>query len=430
MRQRTGRDRRVMQRVALAFLLCAAVSASAEDAWLEISTPSEGETVRAASGIVALRGHLGQGPRQPYDVVLAMDQSQSTLLPSGIDLDHDGVLAVLTRPELGSKDVCGTPTRSASPHIRCRPFRSWTTDFDDAVVHAERALARSLVARLEAEGARIGVVSFSGKARIDAGIGAPERALRALAKLPIRHDQTGSNLGGAIDKSLAMLKRARAEGRAAAVLLVTDGVPTAPISDEVAEQVARGAAERARAAKIPVYVFQIRSEEDVDTVLLAEMAERTGGRRIYVDAPGRLSFALPSPGEGALEAVEIQNRTLDRPARATRLYPGGAFDAFVPLAAGENALELRARLSGGGQIELRRTVYFEKSAQPSDQARLQMLLEELRRRTLEAEYAPRPPEPELERRSLRVRTAREGEPVEGEPVAPVEVEPEPESDEP
>jgi alpha-D-ribose 1-methylphosphonate 5-triphosphate synthase subunit PhnG len=418
MRARTVRAVRCLG--VLMALVCAASSARGDEAWLEVSTPSEGETVRAPSGLVELRGRVGSGAHRAYDVVLAVDQSQSTLLPTGVDLDHDGVLGALTRPDWGSKDVCGPPGRWVTPQPRCRPFRTWTTDFDDAVLHAERALARAIVTRLETQGARVGVVSFSGKSRVDAAIGSSD-ALEALAKLPIRHDETGSNLGAAVDKSVSLLERARRdEKRAGAILLITDGVPTAPISDEIAAKAASRSAERARDAEIPLYIFQIRSEEDVDTALLAEMAERGGGRRIYVDAPERLDFALPSPSFADVESVEIYNRTLDRPARATRLYPGGAFDAFVPLAKGENALEIRARLPGGSQLELRRLVYFEQPEKPhaSDTARMQALLEELRRRTLEAEHQPRPVDPE--RRSLRVRPAKDGEGVKGEPVEPTD----------
>src|SRR5688572_1226488 len=166
MRARTVRA--VWRLGVLTALLCAGSSARGDEAWLEVSTPNEGETVRAPSGIVGLRGRVGSGARRAYDVVLAVDQSQSTLLPTGVDLDHDGVLGALTRPDWGAKDVCGPPGRWVTPQQRCRPFRTWTTDFDDAVLHAERALARALATRLESQGARVALVSFSGKARVDA----------------------------------------------------------------------------------------------------------------------------------------------------------------------------------------------------------------------------------------------------------------------
>jgi hypothetical protein len=421
---------------ALAWLLCAAAAARAHGEWLEISTPSDGETVRAASGLVALRGRVGSGEHRAYDVVIAVDRSQSTLLPTGVDLDRDGVLGTFTLPGQGD-GVCGPRTRYAetSPG-RCRPFRGWTTDFDDIVVHAEQRLVRTMLPQLEAQGARVALVGFSGRARVEAELGPASRARAALDALPIREDGTGSDLSAAVKRAVRLLSdpaRPRAvrllsdPARPRAVLLVTDGLPSAPRNERVAATAARRAAETARDAGVALYVFQIRSEEeDADTVLLAEMAEMTGGRRIYVDAPERLSFALPSPSSGALEAVEVHNLTLDRPARAARIYPGGTFDAFVPLANGENALEVRARLPGGAELVLQRTVYFEKSTQPSEQARLQLLLEDLRKRTLETEYVPRAGEVEPDRRSLRVRTAREGEALDGVPVEPEAPEAEPE----
>jgi hypothetical protein len=214
-----------------------------------------------------------------------------------------------------------------------------------------------------------------------------------------------------------LLGRERDGSRLPVILLVTDGLPSVPQNERAAAAAARREAEEARDASVALYIFQIRSEEeDADTALLAEMAEMTGGRRIYVEMPERLSFVLPTPSAGAVEAVEIHNRTLDRPARAARVHPGGAFDAFVPLAAGENALEIRARLPDGSSLELRRTVYFQKSAAPSDRVRLESMLDELRKRTLQAEYAPRADDIDPDRRSLRVRTAKDGEDVDGVPI--------------
>jgi uncharacterized protein YegL len=393
----------------LTWLACGA-SVRAEETWLEVSSPSEGETVRALGGIVELRGRVGSGAHRAYDVVVAVDQSQSTLLPTGLDLDRDGLLGALTLPDLGAEGVCGS--KRWVPSERCRPFRRWTTDFDDAVVHAERTLARKLLADLEAQGARVALVSFSGKARAETSFGPASEVLAALGELPIRADWSGSNVGAAVQQGLRMLgKVEHAETRGRAVLLVTDGMPTAPVSDRVAAETARESAGSARAAEIPLYIFQIRSEEDVDTALLAEMAELAGGRRIYVDAPERLRFALPSPSFARVESVEIRNVTLERAARAPRVFPGGAFDAFVPLAPGENVLEIRARLPGDASLELRRTVYFEAppSDHPSEQARMQALLDELRRRTLETEHAPRASDVDPDRRSVRVREAGQDE---------------------
>ncbi len=411
MRDRSGRT---LLAGALAWLLCASAPAPAADEWLEVSTPSDGETVRAASGIVALRGRVGSGRLRAYDVVIALDQSQSTLLPTGLDLDGDGILGTFRLPGRGD-GVCGRRTSYATA-ANCLPFRTWTTDFDDVIVHAEHRLARALLAQLEAQGSRVALVRFSGRPRVEAELGPAAQALAALAALRISEDGTGSDLGAAVKRSIELLSD---PARPRAVLLVTDGLPSVPRNERTAAKAARRAAEAARDAGVALYVFQMRAEEeDADPVLLAQMAEMTGGRRIYVAEPERLSFVLPSLGSGALEAVEIQNRTLDRPARATRLYPGGTFDAFVPLADGENALEIRARLPDGRQLELHRTVYFEKSSAPSEQARLELLLEDLRQRTLETEYVPRPDDVEPDRRSLRVRTEREGEALEGAPVEP------------
>ena len=359
--------------------------------WLEVDAPSEGEVVRLPVALVELRGRVGQGERGLYDVVVALDRSQSTLLPTGIDLDGDGVVGELR----GGRDR----------DVYRGAYERWTTDPGDLVIEGELRAARRLLEGLHPR-ARVAVMRYSGEARVLAPLGPVPDAVAALDAWVTRKDGTGSSPASAVIESLDVFEGAdpSTPGRPRAVfLLASDGLATAsmqsrrgPVArtarqeERLADREARRAAEKARDAGVVLYVFEIQNQENEDPGLLADMAETTRGRYVYVSEPDALRFALPNPSFASVSSVTIENRTLAEPARAVRLFPNGSFDAFVPLGPGENEVGVRAELPDGRVLELvRRLRYAEpERAYPSDTVRMQALLDELRRRTVETQALP------------------------------------------
>src|SRR5262249_33760424 len=113
-----GRVRDVGVLIAVVALLATPVHAG-DAARLELSEPHE--TVHGPAGWVQVAGRISSGMRAPCDLMIALDMSESAFLPSGVDVDGDGVVGVLS-----SRGI----VRSDGSH---RPTRAWTTDPDDTV---------------------------------------------------------------------------------------------------------------------------------------------------------------------------------------------------------------------------------------------------------------------------------------------------------
>ena len=373
--------------------------------WIQVAAPSEGELLRSKLPLIELRGRVGRGTRGAHDVVIAIDQSQSSLLPTGLDLDGDGIV--------------GTMRGSQRREETRGPYLYWTTDVEDIVVRGEIAAARRLLATLDPERARVAVLSYSGKPRVRAPLGSVADAHRALDEFSFKEDYTGSDLGAVLRRGGEMLadappwaEQTSEEGRArddrasvndrlkVVALMVSDGVANAPRNEQLAAYRARRSAEQISAAGVRVYAFEIKNEDDADPVLLDELTKIGDGRHVYVDDPNALAFELPDLSYARVERVEVRNVTARSDGRAVRVFPGGSFDAFVPLVPGENHIRVEAVLPDGQMLALERVVYFIEPQRvfPSDSERMEAMRDALRDRTLETQL------PKSERRPGEIRS--------------------------
>src|SRR6185295_16657816 len=117
-----------------------ATQASAQDAaHLELSQPPARETVRGPIGWVQVAGRVASGVRPPCDLLIAIDVSESAFLPSGADVDGDGVVGALSSRGMLRADGSRRPTRT------------WTTDPGDTVFELSRVLARRVLESLSGE---------------------------------------------------------------------------------------------------------------------------------------------------------------------------------------------------------------------------------------------------------------------------------------
>jgi hypothetical protein len=156
---------------------------------------------------------------------------------------------------------------------------------------------------------------------------------------------------------------ARSAARAGArktILLLTDGKPSLPFDRKQANAAASWAGRMAAQAGIAVNGFAIgydavaRAENDS----LERMARRSGGRYVALEKPGDVVTALEATSLSAVERVELANRTAGRGSRAVATGIDGSFYGEVPLAEGENQIELAAVLSDGTRaVRTLRVVY-------------------------------------------------------------------------
>ena len=367
------------------FALATSLSAPAfagERAWLELAMPGQADDVRTPLPFVEVAGRALADSGTPFDAVLALDTSESTRHPSGLDVDGDGIVAALT--------FAG---RRQGPL-----WSRWTTDGDDTILAAELRTAQRLLAGLEPARTRAGLVTFAGGARVRQHLDAPERAAEALARFRARQDPSGTHLGRAIRQSLRVLRKGRADdGREQVIVLLSDGEPTVP-HGRAARRVALRAARKARSRGVKIFSLLLPGGTAEGEAVLKELAELTGGGYVRLGDP---TLELPRLGPAAplaLAEVALVNETTGERGRAVRVFPDGSFDGLVPVRAGRNRLRITAETESGQALSLERTVRvsLEGSAVAA--------LEALRMRTLETELAQRAASAAPAPRALDVRT--------------------------
>lgn len=360
---------------------------AAEPVWLDLATPAEGATLRAPQPWIEVRGRAVRGSDRPYDLVVAVDLSASTLYPAGFDVDGDGLV--------GEPRYRRVRTLNGS----YRPHRRWTTDSGDTIVRAELRATHALLRRLERHRVRAGLLTFAGRGKLRAPVDTPERALEALERVRVTLNLTGTNLAAATRLGAKALLRAGPQGPAGRdkiLAILSDGYPTVPDPQSLARRAALRAARKAAEEGVRIFAFALGPEAVSHAETYREMARVTGGRFFPVRDVGEVLRELPRLDVEAVQRVAITNETTGGGARATRIFEDGTFDGYLRLAPGENALRVTAVTRAGHRLESRRTVHFEPAPGSGDD-----VLEALRVRTIETDLARRA-RTRAPRRSLEV----------------------------
>jgi hypothetical protein len=345
-----------------------------DDPWLILDLP---ERVRSSVPLVEFRGRVAVNELSGADVVLVIDLTNTTLEASGVDADGDGIV--------------GTNRPWADMHSRSdvrfqRSAQSWTSDFDDAIVNVQLAAARRLTSALAERNCRVGIVTFTGKPKVVAKLGAPPDALRALERIRVPVDRTGTQPRLAFRVAARLFDAAppqRVPARRPVLIFFSDGAET-NFRQQAIRRDAERAAETLAARGIAVHALGFGSDEAEDPSSMGRIAAFGRGLYLHVDRPDD-ALALVSP---PLEIAELPVRNAAAPEdapRALRRFADGSFDGFVPLVPGENRIDVEVVLGDGRRARETRTVVYEPSAepQPDDAA----LLAALRDRTAETALA-------------------------------------------
>jgi hypothetical protein len=339
---------------------------------IELLAPVSGENIRRLVPLALLEGRIRGPDLRDSDVVLAIDQSNSALLASGLDVDGDGTLG---RSRSWARDGGGI----GASHQR------WTSDRGDIVLAAELAAARALVEGLAARGNRIGVLTYTDAVRVRRKVGEPADARAALGGIRPIVDWTGTNHSRALaiaDDLLAPDGSEAAGRRPRVVVLFSDGRPTVPNGQYWATRQALSMA--AELGERGVVVYTVSFGEESDPEYLGLLARTSGGALLSLED---LRALANEPSRARLEAraIEVENLTTRAPARAVRALADGSFDAVVPLAEGENVLEVRALFDDAERASARTSVRYERPepATDADQREAASWLELLRERTRE-----------------------------------------------
>lgn len=345
-----------------------------ETSWLQLLGPDEGEVLRL--GLIEVRGYAGA---RLHDVLIVIDASDSTLLPSGWDVDGDG--------PAGVTDARLLAWLAKQRRLRAVYQRALESDLDDCVLMAEIAAVSALVDRLDPEQDRVGLLLFSDVALAIAPLGSDRaRLLAALESVPQRLPRLlrGTHFAAAIDLATASLVT-RGESRRGSIVLLSDGAPTLPVVFPGVREATLDAARQAAAFGYRIHAFALGSEAAAALELYRELSDLTAGRLERLDAPGDLIARLRQVVLTDLAHLGVRNLTTGRSAIALRVFPTGSFDAFVPLVPGENRIVVRGRLSSGSEASVSRRVVYRPEDSPQQRAELRKLMRELEARTAQIE---------------------------------------------
>ncbi len=379
-----------------AWLLPAAQAPAKTPVQIRVDTPKTGEKVRNKVHLAPIRGSAASEGERPaeFDVMIAIDVSQSTKCASGADVDGDGVVGVnphfeLLPPGTYPEDVC-------------------STDDEDSVLAAETEAAGALLSSLDPKRVRVGLLTFAGevnpstgeRARLnqqDAWLEVPltnqfSRISEALDAIVVRGPRGATNFAAGV--RLGITELAGLSGAVSAsrdhtqkvILFLTDGTPTFPIgkglvSDPGDVEAAINASRLSHKAGITINTYALGPGALTYPLAVTEMARVTLGTYTPVQNPGDIIALLQGVSFANIEDVVFTNLTTGDFSTDVRLTPDGSFSGFVPVREGANRVRVTALASDGtrGSVEL--DVDF-KVAELTDRE-LARELERIRRRNKE-----------------------------------------------
>jgi hypothetical protein len=351
---------------------------------LEVESPESGHT--ASIPWIEIRGRAGTTELFETDMVIALDTSLSTLSPSGVDLDEDGTIGVISGGGSGSRLAPSAVRSGVHP-------RNWTTDRDDTIAQLQLAAARRLIDGLGPRRNRIGLLTYTQGARVRAEVGAPAEARAALDEIRSTGDSNRTNVSAALRRAQALLSRPEswAGERQRAVLLFTDGRPTHPQNEYLGRRLALYQASRLAERGIDLYIFAFGSVAQSEARFLLELVESSGGRLYRVVNPSRLLEDLP-PVELAPRWLEIENATTGARGQAIRTSADGRFDAYVPLEPGDNRIRVIAELGDGQLRRWEEDVVYQPPPEAGEQERIaeERVLRELEKRRAQSDAVSAP----------------------------------------
>jgi Mg-chelatase subunit ChlD len=370
-------------RALASLLLAVSVAASPargadETIWLELRTPESGDVVAGPVGVVEVAGWAGASSEDRHELIIAIDASGSTGLPSGVDVNGNGRIGRTLR---SNRD----PLRQPNPRRRC-------SDAGDTVLAAEIAGARHLIEHLDSKRTRVGIVIFSEAAQVIATLESSRAELgAALDEVASETFPSGkTDIADALRAATrAVLDGARLPGAEPerSLILLSDGTPEGrePVERSAVEilEAADGAAEMG----VRIHSFAIGVEIMQGTDVYSRISSRSGGHFVAVQKPADIGLRLSRLNLTKLAEVVVANASTGEPGRATRLFPDGSFDGVVGLVPGENRISVTARGPAGARQVAERVVVFEKR-EPRDAAEALAAREKLarlRERTMETE---------------------------------------------
>jgi von Willebrand factor type A domain len=364
--------------------------AAAVEPKVQILSPKEGARISQEQSTILVSGKVGSpaARSENVDIMLVIDISGSTALYAGADFGDLGQL-----PDNSGSGGFGRPQITIGGFglggFGMPPIRN----LRNSVLAAEVIASRRLLAQLNSQTTRVGVITFSEGARLLQPLTHNfDQVRRALDDILRAGPYGGTNMVEGIRTAITeLMGLGTSEKRTDAIkveFLLTDGFPTLPIGGgrQVAPQdteLAINAARLAGKAGIKVHVFALGEEALSYPRAAVGIARESGGTYTPVSRAADVLAVVENISVVGVQQIQVVNQTMGQKATQFRLAADGFFSSAVPVTEGRNQIEVFARASDGSSGHDSITVYYQSGNQKS--LELEVFLEKEKNLKLQVE---------------------------------------------
>jgi len=336
---------------------------------VQIQSPKDGSRIVQDQEQILISGKVStQGDRTPnVDIMFVLDVSGSTINYAGVNLGDSNPPSSSSpgwgKPQIG---IFGGGFGMGGPPAR---------DLRNSILAAEVAASRRLLAQLNPETTRVGLVVFSQDAKLLQPLTRDfEKVKQSLDELLVTGPFGGTHMAAGIRlaiKELAGL--GLSERRADAVkaqFLLTDGYPTLPIGGGKRVTVedtdlAINAGRISGKAGVKVHVFALGEEALSYPGAAVGVAKESGGIFTPVVRAADILTVLENVSVVGVDYVQVFNETSGQRASLLRLGADGFFSSSIPVVEGLNRIQVMARAGDGAIGRHSVSIYYERGTQRS-----------------------------------------------------------------
>lgn len=355
---------------------------------VQIRSPKDGSRIAQEENTLLVSGRVSTlGARATtVDLFFVLDVSGSTANYAGVDFGDSNPLVPSSpvgqgRPQIG---IFGGGLAIGGPPVR---------DLKNSILAAAVAATRRLLAQLNPQATRVGLITFGNDAKLLQSLTYDfELVKQALDEVLTAGPRGGTNMVEGIRLAIRELAGKGHSGSRPDALkvqfLLTDGFPTLPIGRGKRPAVedtdlAISAARIGGKAGIKIHVFALGEEAVSFPRAAVGIAKESGGVFTPVSRPADILRVLEELSVVGVDYVEVLNKTTGQKASQLRLAADGFFSAALPVAEGLNHLQVLARGSDGTVAQDSVAVHYQRGDQRS--LELEIFLEKEKNLQLEIE---------------------------------------------
>ncbi|MPZ76852.1 MAG: VWA domain-containing protein [Deltaproteobacteria bacterium] len=392
-------------------LLLSPNQVSAVEPRIQIQSPKDGSRITQEQSSIFVSGKVATaaGRSAHVDLLLILDASGSTAQFAGVEFGDMDQL-----PDTGSSGFGAPQVTIGGMSVGGPPVRN----LRNSIFAAEVIAARRLLAQLNSQTTRVGVVTFGEGAKLLQPLTHDfDQVRRALDEVFKSGPYGGTNMVEGLRTGITeLMGLGRSEKKTDAIkvkFFLTDGFPTMPIgggkrATPQDTDLAINAARLAGKAGIKVHVFALGEEALSYPRAAVGIARESGGTYTPVSRAADVLAVVERISVVGVDFVQVVNETINQKASHLRLAADGFFSSAVPVAEGLNRIQVSARANDGSIGRATVSFHFQPGGKRS--LDLEVFIDKEKSLNLEVERLGKTPE-QIQREIERSRQSSGGMPA-------------------